>query len=65
MSRGPLSRLHGGLKGSCRRRVATDVRLDECVFMFLGKVIEHGKTDELFVTSQHEATADDIDGRYA
>lgn len=45
--------------------MATDVRLDECVFMFLGKVIEHGKTDELFVTSQHEATADDIDGRYA
>lgn len=44
---------------------ATDVRLDECVFMFLGKVIEHGKTDELFVTPQHETTADDIEGRYA
>ncbi len=38
---------------------------DECVFMLLGKVIEHARTDEIFVTPQHETTADYIEGRYA
>ena len=38
---------------------------DECVFMLLGKAIEHARTDELFVTPQHETTADYIEGRYA
>ena len=37
---------------------------DECVFMLLGEVIEHGATDRVFVTPEHEQTADYIEGRY-
>jgi len=37
---------------------------DECVFMLLGKIIEHSRTDELFVTPEHKETADYIEGRY-
>ena len=37
---------------------------DECVFMLLGKIIEHAPTDELFVTPRHKETADYIEGRY-
>ncbi len=37
---------------------------DECVFMLLGKIIEHGKTTDLFVTPRHQETADYIEGRY-
>jgi len=37
---------------------------DECIFMLLGKVIEHALTDELFVTPAHKETADYIEGRY-
>ncbi len=37
---------------------------DECVFMLLGKVIEHTKTETMFVTPKHRETADYIEGRY-
>lgn len=37
---------------------------DECIFMLLGKIIEHAKTTDLFVTPQHQETADYIEGRY-
>lgn len=37
---------------------------DECVFMLMGKVIEHSPTDELFVTPKQRETADYIEGRY-
>lgn len=37
---------------------------EECVFMLLGKVIEHSPTAELFVTPQNQQTADYIEGRY-
>ena len=37
---------------------------EECIFMLLGKVIEHTATDDMFVTPQHKATADYIEGRY-
>jgi len=37
---------------------------DECVFMLMGKVIEHTKTSELFVTPKHQETADYIEGRF-
>ena len=37
---------------------------EECVFMLLGRVIEHRATDELFVAPAHEETADYIEGRY-
>ena len=37
---------------------------EECIFMLLGKVIEHTATDEMFVTPQKKETADYIEGRY-
>jgi phosphate transport system ATP-binding protein len=37
---------------------------DECVFMLLGKVVEHNKTDVMFVTPAEKETADYIEGRY-
>ncbi len=37
---------------------------EECIFMLLGKVIEHTPTSEMFVTPQHKETADYIEGRY-
>jgi ABC-type phosphate transport system ATPase subunit len=37
---------------------------EECVFMLMGKVVEHSRTDELFVTPAHKETADYIEGRY-
>ncbi|MDA1299814.1 MAG: phosphate ABC transporter ATP-binding protein [Proteobacteria bacterium] len=37
---------------------------DECIFMLLGKVIEHTATDKMFVTPDRPETADYIEGRY-
>ncbi len=37
---------------------------EECIFMLLGKVIEHTDTAEMFVTPRHQETADYIEGRY-
>jgi phosphate transport system ATP-binding protein len=37
---------------------------EECIFMLLGKVIEHTPTEEIFVTPAHQETADYIEGRY-
>jgi len=37
---------------------------EECIFMLMGKVVEHTATDEMFVTPQHKETADYIEGRY-
>ncbi len=37
---------------------------EECIFMLLGKVIEHTNTTELFVTPAKKETADYIEGRY-
>jgi phosphate transport system ATP-binding protein len=37
---------------------------EECVFMLLGEVIEHGATAEMFVTPKSPRTADYIEGRY-
>ncbi len=37
---------------------------DECIFMLLGKVIEHTDTDKMFVTPDKQETADYIEGRY-
>jgi phosphate transport system ATP-binding protein len=37
---------------------------EECVFMLLGKVVEHTTTEKLFVTPQKKETADYIEGRY-
>jgi phosphate transport system ATP-binding protein len=37
---------------------------DECVFMLLGEIIEHDRTEELFLTPNDQRTADYIEGRY-
>jgi phosphate transport system ATP-binding protein len=37
---------------------------EECIFMLLGKVIEHAPTEEMFVTPAKKETADYIEGRY-
>lgn len=37
---------------------------DECVFMLMGKVVEHADTAEMFVTPKHQETANYIEGRY-
>ena len=37
---------------------------EECVFMLLGKIIEHGVTEEMFLAPEHQETADYIEGRY-
>jgi phosphate transport system ATP-binding protein len=38
---------------------------DECLFMLLGEVIEHGRTEELFLAPRNPKTAEYIEGRYA
>jgi phosphate transport system ATP-binding protein len=37
---------------------------EECIFMLLGKVIEHTATEDMFVTPAKQETADYIEGRY-
>ncbi|MDT8321680.1 MAG: phosphate ABC transporter ATP-binding protein [Xanthomonadales bacterium] len=37
---------------------------EECVFMLMGKVVEHADTGEMFVTPRNPQTADYIEGRY-
>ena len=37
---------------------------DECVFMLMGKVLEHSPTEDMFVTPARKETADYIEGRY-
>ena len=36
----------------------------ECIFMLLGEIIEHNRTDDLFLTPKNPKTADYIEGRY-
>jgi phosphate transport system ATP-binding protein len=37
---------------------------EECIFMLMGKVVEHTVTEEMFVTPAKQETADYIEGRY-
>jgi len=37
---------------------------DECIFMLLGEIIEHRRTEELFLSPQSPKTAEYIEGRY-
>lgn len=37
---------------------------DECIFMLMGELIEHGRTQDLFLTPKNSKTADYIEGRY-
>jgi len=37
---------------------------DECVFMLMGRVVEHSATEEMFVAPKQQETADYIEGRF-
>jgi phosphate transport system ATP-binding protein len=37
---------------------------DECIFMLMGEVIEHERTEVLFINPHHPKTAEYIEGRY-
>jgi phosphate transport system ATP-binding protein len=37
---------------------------EECIFMLMGKVVEHTATEDMFVTPEKKETADYIEGRY-
>ena len=37
---------------------------NECIFMLMGKVVEHAATGDIFVTPANKETADYIEGRY-
>jgi phosphate transport system ATP-binding protein len=37
---------------------------DECLFMLLGRVIEHDRTEDLFLSPKNPKTAEYIEGRY-
>ncbi len=37
---------------------------DECVFMLLGRVVEHSATERMFVSPQQKETSDYIEGRF-
>jgi len=37
---------------------------EECIFMLMGKVVEHAPTESMFVTPREQQTADYIEGRY-
>jgi phosphate transport system ATP-binding protein len=37
---------------------------DDCIFMLLGELIEHSRTEDLFINPRDSRTADYIEGRY-
>ena len=37
---------------------------DECIFMLMGELIEHTRTEEMFLTPKNQKTAEYIEGRY-
>lgn len=37
---------------------------DECIFMLMGRVVEHARTEDLFLRPRDPRTADYIEGRY-
>jgi len=37
---------------------------EECIFMLMGRVVEHTPTNQMFVTPVQQETADYIEGRY-
>ncbi len=37
---------------------------EECIFMLMGKVVEHRATDEMFLAPKKQETADYIEGRF-
>ena len=37
---------------------------DECIFMLMGELLEHGRTEDLFLHPKNPKTAEYIEGRY-
>ena len=37
---------------------------NECIFMLMGELIEHARTEDLFLTPKNPKTAEYIEGRY-
>jgi len=37
---------------------------EACIYMLMGRVVEHGPTGEMFVTPKHRETADYLEGKY-
>ncbi len=37
---------------------------DECVFMLMGRLVEHSRTEDMFVTPKKQETADYIEGKF-
>jgi phosphate transport system ATP-binding protein len=37
---------------------------DECIFMLMGELVEHARTEDLFLTPKNPKTAEYIEGRY-
>jgi phosphate transport system ATP-binding protein len=37
---------------------------NECIFMLLGELVEHSRTEDLFITPKDQRTADYVEGRY-
>ncbi|MCX8108796.1 MAG: phosphate ABC transporter ATP-binding protein, partial [Verrucomicrobiae bacterium] len=37
---------------------------DECIFMLMGRVIEQGRTEDIFLNPRDPRTADYVEGRY-
>ncbi len=37
---------------------------DECIFMLMGELVEHSRTEDLFLTPRNPKTAEYIEGRY-
>jgi phosphate transport system ATP-binding protein len=37
---------------------------DECIYMLLGELVEHRRTEDLFLHPAHTKTAEYIEGRY-
>jgi len=37
---------------------------NECIFMLLGEIIEHNRTEDLFISPNDPKTAEYIEGRY-
>jgi phosphate transport system ATP-binding protein len=37
---------------------------DECIFMLMGELVEHGRTEDVFLSPKDPRTAEYIEGRY-
>ncbi len=65
-----IERLMGGLKGKYTIVIVTHNMAqarrasDECIYMLLGKLIEHGSTPNLFLRPKNKETEMYVEGRY-